>query len=149
VLNTYAPRRFIGKEQHASVELAVVDRLHTSPAQFIVRHLRDPRSLLRAAWGWLAAETDNLNEERRCLEAILELDPAKERAAMALLWVLQQQQAIANRHPANVEKLATIAMATRPPLATDQRGTTPPTKSAASMHSLPITSWPFVTTCWC
>lgn len=66
----------------------------------------------QAARGWLVAETDDLDEKRRCLEAILALEPDNERAAMALLWVIQQQQAVDDLHPANAEELATIAQET-------------------------------------
>jgi hypothetical protein len=38
-----------------------------------------------AAWRWLAAEADDLGEKRRCLEAILRLDPDSEQAHTAWL----------------------------------------------------------------
>ena len=57
----------------------------------IILNIREPLSLLVAAWRWLAAEADDLDEKRRCLEAILALEPDNERAYMALLWVLRQQ----------------------------------------------------------
>ena len=74
----------------------MINPLRTFLAQIIVHHLPGPRSLLVAAWGWLAAETDDLAEKQHCLEAILGLDPNNERAAMALLWVFQRQRATRN-----------------------------------------------------
>lgn len=62
----------------------MLDHLRTLLAQLIVYHLLGPRSLLVAAWGWLAADTDDLDEKRRCLEAILELEPYLEWAQTAL-----------------------------------------------------------------
>ena len=49
-------------------------------------------ALVVAAWLWLAAEADELEEKRRCLEAVLELDPDYTSAlialaALAYLWV--------------------------------------------------------------
>jgi len=58
-------------------------RQRTIPAHLVVRWLPGPRSLLLAAWKWLAAEADDLGEKRRCLEAILELDPNNEQMHMA------------------------------------------------------------------
>ena len=58
-------------------------RQRTALARLIVRYLPGPRSLLLAAWKWLAAEADDLGEKRRCLEAILELDPGNEQMHMA------------------------------------------------------------------
>jgi hypothetical protein len=57
----------------------------------------------------LAAETDDLDEARRCLEAILDLDPDNEPAQGALQWVTQRQAYIADLHPANAEELANVA----------------------------------------
>jgi len=40
-----------------------------------------------AAWLWLAVQTDDPDEKRRCLEAVLELNPESQsaRAGLALL----------------------------------------------------------------
>jgi hypothetical protein len=65
----------------------MVDRLRTLAARVIVRHFPRARSLVVAAWSWLAAETDDLEEKRRCLEEVLGLDPDNESARMALLAV--------------------------------------------------------------
>lgn len=46
---------------------------------------RPPSPLLIHPWPWLAAEADNLEEKRRCLNAVLQLDPENETASMALL----------------------------------------------------------------
>jgi hypothetical protein len=36
-----------------------------------------------AAWFWLAAEADNLEEKRHCLSAALQLEPENETATLA------------------------------------------------------------------
>jgi hypothetical protein len=41
------------------------------------------------AWLWLAAEADDIEEKRHCLNAVLQLDPENEPATLALL-VLNQ-----------------------------------------------------------
>lgn len=61
-----------------------------------IRFRRQRTALLLAAWRWLAAEADDLSEKRRCLEAILGLDPDSEWAHTAKQCVLQEQQQIAN-----------------------------------------------------
>jgi hypothetical protein len=43
--------------------------------------------LVLAAWHWLAADADDLEEKRRCLETLLGLDPGNESARIALLAV--------------------------------------------------------------
>ena len=42
------------------------------------------RPLVIRAWLWLAAQANALGEKRRCLEAVLELDPENEMARLAL-----------------------------------------------------------------
>jgi hypothetical protein len=61
------------------------------------------------AWAWLCANTDDLGEKRRCLEAILDLEPGNAWACEALERVLGLQQAVTDLHPANAEELANIA----------------------------------------
>jgi len=63
----------------------MIDRLRTLPAKLIVEHLRRLRPLVIRAWFWLAAQADDLEEKRRCLNAVLELDPENEPATLALL----------------------------------------------------------------
>ncbi len=58
----------------------------------MARHFRRPRRLVVAAWLWLAAEADELEEKRGCLEAVLEVGPDNTSAlialaALAYLWV--------------------------------------------------------------
>jgi len=65
--------------------------LRTALARLIVRHLRHPRCLVIPAWLWLGAEADDLEEKRRCLEAILQLDPDNEPASVALLLLDQER----------------------------------------------------------
>ena len=66
----------------------MVDKLRTHLAKFIVQHLNRPRTLVIRAWFWLAAQTDDIEEKRRCLEAVLELNPESQsaRARLALLY---------------------------------------------------------------
>jgi hypothetical protein len=66
----------------------VIDNLRTVLARFIVRHLtRSP--LVVQGWLSLAAQADDVEEKRRCLNAVLQLDPENEAASVALL-VLDQ-----------------------------------------------------------
>lgn len=61
--------------------------LHSVLGRLIVQHLPGPRPLVVRAWFWLAAEADAIEQKRRCLEAVLELNPESQsaRAALALL----------------------------------------------------------------
>lgn len=63
----------------------VVNDLRTVLARLIPHHLRHPRALAIRAWLWLAAESQDIEEKRRCLAAVLELDPENEPASLALL----------------------------------------------------------------
>ena len=67
------------------------DESATLLVRFMVQHLSSPRTLVVAAWLWLAAEADDIEEKRRCLEAVLELNPESQsvRAALALLYQRQ------------------------------------------------------------
>ena len=67
------------------------DSLRTLLGRFVSRHLGRPRSLVIHAWLWLAAEAGDVEEKRRCLHAVLELDPENEPASLALL-VLDQDR---------------------------------------------------------
>ena len=58
-------------------------------ARFVVHELHGPRPLVIRAWLWLAAEAEDVESKRCCLNAILELDPENEPASLALL-VLDQ-----------------------------------------------------------
>ena len=62
----------------------MINRLRTLSARILTRFFCRPRALIISAWFWLAAQTDELEVKRRCLEAILELDPGLEWAQMAL-----------------------------------------------------------------
>ena len=53
---------------------AMLNYFRTLSARLITRHLRRPRALVVRAWFWLAAQTSDLSEKRRCLEAILALE---------------------------------------------------------------------------
>lgn len=43
------------------------------------------------AWLWVAGEADTLEEKRRCLKAVLQLDPDNEPASLALLLLDQER----------------------------------------------------------
>jgi len=44
----------------------------------VTRHRIGPSILQTRAWAWLVAETDDMAEKRRCLGAIMELEPDAE-----------------------------------------------------------------------
>ena len=81
----------------------MVDVLRTVTARLIAHHLRRPRPLVIHAWLWLAAETEDVEEKWRCLQAVLELNPEHQaaRAASALLFQREvkriERESIANR----------------------------------------------------
>ena len=87
----------------------MINRLRTLSARFVTRWLPGPRVLLVRAWFWLAAEAPDLDQQRRCLDAILELDPANEAAGLAREWIRQCDLQVTDLHPANAEELANIA----------------------------------------
>jgi hypothetical protein len=69
----------------------MLDRLRTVIAKFMVKYLPRPHPLLVTAWHWLAAQTDDIEEKKRCLWAILDLDPDNTRALLGLLaFVLEE-----------------------------------------------------------
>jgi hypothetical protein len=57
----------------------------------VTRGRRSPRALVARAWAWLCAHTEDLNEKRRCLTAIVELDPKLEWAQLAIQHVRHRQ----------------------------------------------------------
>jgi len=63
----------------------MVDKLRTLLARFIVDHLTRPRPLVVQAWLWLDADSQGVENKRRSLNAILELDPENEPTSLALL----------------------------------------------------------------
>ena len=54
------------------------DNLRTRLAQLMVPHLRP---LVVQAWLWLAAQAEDIEEKRHCLNAALQLDPENEPAS--------------------------------------------------------------------
>ena len=58
----------------------MVDQLRTLIGRSIVRYLSLARSLMVAGWLWLAAKADELEEKRRCLQAVQELNREKQAA---------------------------------------------------------------------
>ena len=66
----------------------MADKLRTRLARFIVQHLNCPLLLVIHARLWLAADTDDVEEKWRCLQAELQLNPEHQaaRAASALLF---------------------------------------------------------------
>ena len=71
--------------------LAAASLPRTLSARLITRCLPGARPLLIRAWVRLAADTDDLADKERCLEAILELEPDAEWAQVALLGVRQRR----------------------------------------------------------
>jgi len=65
--------------------------MRTILARAVVRHLHRPHLLVIRASLWLAAETDDPDEKRRCLEAVLDLNPQSQ-AARAGLALLHQRE---------------------------------------------------------
>ena len=62
----------------------MINHIRTLSTRFFTHHNIGPVILRIRAWAWLAAETDDLAEKERCLEAILELEPDAEWARVAL-----------------------------------------------------------------
>ena len=56
----------------------------------MAQHLPGPRPLVLHSWLWLAAEADDIEEKRHCLNRVLGLDPENGPASLALL-VLDQR----------------------------------------------------------
>ena len=69
----------------------MINHLRTLSARLITRHLRQPRALVVRACFWLAVDTSDLSEKRRCLEAILALEPGNQWAREAMEWVEGQE----------------------------------------------------------
>jgi hypothetical protein len=62
-----------------------MDHMRTALARMIARYLPRPRPLVCRASVWVAAQTEELQEKRRCQNAVLELDPESEPAPLTLL----------------------------------------------------------------
>ena len=69
----------------------MADRARSLLARFIAAHLPGPSFVLIHAWLWLAAKADDLEEKRRCLNAVLRLDPENEPPSLALLLLDQKR----------------------------------------------------------
>jgi hypothetical protein len=69
----------------------MVDKLRTIIAKFIAQHVQRPPCVVAGAWRWLAAQTGNVEEEKRCLWAVLDLDADNTRALLGLLALVQQE----------------------------------------------------------
>jgi len=59
----------------------MLDKIRTLLAKLIVQHLTRPLFLVIHAWLWLAAETDDVEGNWRCLNEALQLDPENEPAS--------------------------------------------------------------------
>jgi thioredoxin-like negative regulator of GroEL len=62
----------------------MVDKLRTAIARFMVQHVPHPHPLVVAAWLWLAAKTEDIEEKKRCFNSILALDPDNTETLLAL-----------------------------------------------------------------
>lgn len=65
--------------------------MRTHLARFAVSHFTGPRFLVVHIWPWLAAESHDIQEKPRCLNAVLQLDPENEPASLALLLFDQRR----------------------------------------------------------
>jgi len=68
----------------------MADDLRTTLATFTVHYLRHPPLVIHA-WLCLAAEAHTLEQKRRCLHAVLQLDPDNQPASLALVLLDQQR----------------------------------------------------------
>ena len=69
----------------------MIDKLRTLLAKFIVQHLNRPLLLAIHAWLWLAADTADVEEKWRCLQAVLELNPEHQSARAASVLLFQRE----------------------------------------------------------
>ena len=77
--------------------MLMIDRVRTLLARLIVKHLNRPLFLVIHAWLWLAAETDDVEEKWRCLQAVLELNPEHQAACAASALLFQRKIRTAGR----------------------------------------------------
>jgi hypothetical protein len=63
----------------------MIDRFRTRYASFVVSHFTRPTMLVIQCWLWLAAKSRDKQDNRRCLHAVLRLDPDNQPAPLALL----------------------------------------------------------------
>jgi hypothetical protein len=70
----------------------MIERFRTRLATLIVNRLTRSRPLVVPTWLWLAAEADDLEEKRCCLNAVLELDSDR---TSGVLWILPPRVAAA------------------------------------------------------
>jgi len=65
-----------------------ISRLRTASANLVTRYRLGPVALQVRARAWLAAQTDDLADKKRCLEAIVALDPTLEwaQAVLTRVW---------------------------------------------------------------
>jgi hypothetical protein len=68
-----------------------VDKLRTLLARFIVADFTRATIFVVRSWFWLAAETQGIQEKRRCVNAVLRLDPENEPASLLLLHFDRRQ----------------------------------------------------------
>jgi hypothetical protein len=69
----------------------MIDRFRTRYASFMLRHFARPTMVIVPCWLWLAAESSDLQDKRRCLHAVLRLHPDNEPASLALLLLDQKR----------------------------------------------------------
>jgi len=69
----------------------MIDRLRTILAWSIAKRVTNPRALIISAWLWLAAKSEDTEEKRRCLNAVLQPEPENEPATWALLLFDQRR----------------------------------------------------------
>lgn len=67
----------------------MLDNFRTILAKLIVQDFSRPCDSVVAAYLWLAAEAEELEEKRRCLRQVLELDPTNEAPILTPLLLEQ------------------------------------------------------------
>ena len=63
--------------------MLMIDKFRTLLAKLMVEYLARPRPLVIHAWLWLAAETDDVEEEWLFPQAVLQLNPEHQAARAA------------------------------------------------------------------
>jgi hypothetical protein len=95
--------------------LIMLDHFRVAVAPFTTRHLQRWHAFAIRAWFWLAVQTDHLEEKRRYLNAILELDPENEPATLALpLFNQRRPTSLATALGTSSTRLVRVTLPNRP-----------------------------------
>ena len=100
------------------------------------------RPLVVGTWGWLAAQTCGMTEKRRCLEAILALEPGNQWATSAMAWVKEQEHVIKAEDGSTITSVTTGGGAyVEGTVPTQSTGTRKPLKTDATGSSDAVECW--------